>query len=82
MYKPQEYNDWTHKSYPKRVLIGIDQLFNALLGGNPDMTMSGRMGKRIIKGDATKVEIMLCRLLSVVFFDPKHCVTSIELDEV
>ena len=81
MVDPQEYNDWTHKSYPRRVLIGIDQLFNALLGGNPDETISGRIGKRIQAGSASKIEVMLCKLLSIVLFDPKHCVTSIELDE-
>jgi len=31
-------------SYLKRVLIAIDQLGNAIAGGNPDATISGRIG--------------------------------------
>ena len=80
-YQPQQYNDWTKKSYLKRVLIAIDQLFNALFGGNPDMSMSGRIGYRIYKGKATWIETKICRFLSWLFVDPKHCLTSVELDE-
>lgn len=31
-------------SYLKRVLIAVDQLGNAIAGGNPDATISGRIG--------------------------------------
>ena len=33
-----------YKNYPVAVLIGIDQLGNALTGGNPDSTVSARVG--------------------------------------
>jgi hypothetical protein len=39
------------KRYIWNLLISIDQLFNVLLGGDPDETMSSRMGKRVRKGD-------------------------------
>jgi len=79
--KPQVRNDWESKPYWKRVLIGVDQLFNAILMGNPDETMSGRMGERIYTGKATKAEIILCKILSVVMFENKHCLSSMEIDE-
>lgn len=37
--------------YIWNLLIAIDQLFNTILGGDPDETMSSRMGKAIIKRD-------------------------------
>jgi hypothetical protein len=70
------------KKYFYNLGVGVDQLFNAILGGNPDQTVSGRLGKRIQEGKATKFEIVLCRILS--FLDPytnRHCVDSIDIDE-
>jgi len=70
------------KSYLFNLLIAIDQLFNALLGGNPDQTLSGRMGRRIQQGRATKLEVWLCKILSKI--DPytdRHCIESIDKDE-
>lgn len=32
--------------YAKNILIGIDQLINTICGGNPDETISSRVGKR------------------------------------
>lgn len=32
--------------YPVAVLIGIDQLANAVFGGNPDETISSRIGRK------------------------------------
>jgi len=61
-------------------LIGLDQLVNALLGGNPDLTISGRIGYRIATNQATKPEKALCWVLRK--FENKHCLKSIELDEI
>lgn len=33
------------KKYLKNILISIDQLANTLFGGDPDMTISGRLGR-------------------------------------
>lgn len=66
-----------------RSAIGIDQAANALLGGNEDQTMSGRMGYRIKTGKASKFELWLCKQLSKI--DPyttSHCEESIEYDEL
>lgn len=65
------------KKYIWNLLISIDQFFNAVFGGDPDETISSRMGKRARKGD--KLGIMVCRVLN--FFDKGHCEKSIESDE-
>lgn len=66
------------KQYFWNILISLDQTANTVLGGNPDETMSSRMGKHIKKN-----ECALCKV--VCFFltklDPNHCINSIEEDE-
>jgi hypothetical protein len=62
------------------ILIGVDQLANAILGGDPDETLSSRMGKKIAKGAETNnVYWLICWLLDKI--DPDHCQKSIEKDE-
>ncbi|RMG30244.1 MAG: hypothetical protein D6721_04350, partial [Gammaproteobacteria bacterium] len=57
-------------------LVGIDQLANAVIGGDPDETISSRIGKR--RGRC-KLCAALCWLLDKI--DPRHCARSIEADE-
>lgn len=63
------------KRYILYVLIAIDQLINAMLGGYPDETLSSRMGKR----PDCPVCRFICKLLDIV--DKDHCQKSIEWDE-
>jgi hypothetical protein len=65
------------KRYIWNVLISLDQLANTLLMGDPDETLSSRMGKRARQGD--RFAVCFCRVLDVV--DPNHCEKSIEYDE-
>lgn len=65
------------KRYVWNVLISLDQLLNTVLGGDPDETLSSRMGKRARKGD--KLGRYFCAVLDV--FDKNHCEKSIERDE-
>ena len=58
--------------YIKNILIAIDQLFNALLFGDPDETISSRLGKYYKNSWAYRV---LNRL------EQNHCEKSIENDE-
>jgi len=69
------------KSYVFRLLIAIDQLFNTLLGGRPDHTISGRVGyhAQLNKTWAIWLEIVIN---SIFFWDDDHCQSSIEWDEV
>lgn len=58
-------------------LIALDQLANTLLGGDPDETMSSRMGKLVAKR-----KCILCRVICNVLdrFQINHCQRSIEED--
>lgn len=68
------------KLYFFNILIGLDQLANSMLGGNPDVTISGRMGYAIKNGKC-KLCTPFCKVLDFVFRQKKHCESAIELDE-
>lgn len=65
--------------YMWNVLIAIDQLCNAILLGDPDETMSSRMGKHLAAHDKCPVCNFLCKLLN--YIQPNHCIKAIESDE-
>jgi hypothetical protein len=52
-------------SYLNNVLIGLDQLGNAILGGSPDETISARAYR--------KHWPIRMRLINWLFQDPNHC---------
>lgn len=58
--------------YLKNILISLDQFLNTLAGGDPDETISSRVGK-YYKGS------MLYEILNAIQKD--HCEDSIEADE-
>lgn len=66
------------KKYIWNLLIAIDQLFNTIFAGDPDETVSSRMGKHIAKHDCPFC-IFMCGLLNLIQKD--HCIKSIEKDE-
>jgi hypothetical protein len=67
-------------TYLWNVLIAIDQLFNALTGGDPDETVSSRMGRwSQLGGWRAIVAKPICWLTSL--FDKDHCPEAIEADE-
>ena len=57
-------------------LIGFDQLASSMTGGDPDETISSRMGK---SRDGCLLCAGLCWLLHLL--DPGHCERAIEQDE-
>jgi hypothetical protein len=67
------------KKYIWNILISFDQFCNTLLGGDPDETISSRMGKHLAKHDKCPFCNMLCRFLNL--FQKDHCIKSIEEDE-
>ena len=70
------------RRYCLNVLISIDQLFNALMGGDPDETISSRFGKWLYLPKTTwkwKISYAVCRVLHVL--DKNHREKSIEHDE-
>lgn len=68
----------TFRRYCWNLLVSIDQLLNALLGGDPDETISSRMGKYVRRGRGW-IPCQLCKLLNLLHKD--HCLQSIEDDE-
>jgi hypothetical protein len=67
------------KKYLFNIAIALDQLVNTILLGDPDETMSSRMGKHLVKHDNCPFCNWLCGLLNKI--QPNHCVRSIEEDE-
>lgn len=66
------------KKYAWNLLIALDQLVNSLCAGDPDETLSSRMGKYVQRGRGW-IPCQLCKLLSL--FDENHCIKNIETDE-
>ncbi len=58
------------KRYLWNALVAFDQFINALTGGDPDMTLSGRMGRAVAAGRC-KLCRVVCWLLDKV--DSDHC---------
>ena len=64
-------------SYVKNVLIGFDQLLNAIFKGMPDETLSSRAWRHHEKDDYK----WPCRVIdSLLWFDKDHCRTSYEAE--
>jgi hypothetical protein len=64
-------------TWVKKVLIGLDQLVNAILEGDPDETISSRAFKAKLEGKWWG--FVLCKILNVI--DTGHCEESVEWDE-
>ena len=69
--------------YSLTLALSIDQLANASIHGNEDLTISGRLGYHIyiLKTEA-KILVFLCRILSLLFRQKKHCYDAIEYDRI
>ena len=67
------------KKYFWNLLIAVDQLVNTIFGGDPDETISSRLGKEVVRHPNNKFASTLCWFLSKI--DPDHCKKSIEDDE-
>jgi len=68
-------------AYLKNIGIAIDQMFNALFAGDPDETLSSRMGKAI-REDRCRICRPICKLLNWLDHRPgRHCLMAIEEDE-
>jgi hypothetical protein len=65
------------RSWITNVLVAADQLVNAVLGGDPDETISSRAAKAARRGH--RWGCVLCRALDALQRD--HCERVIETDE-
>lgn len=66
------------KQYLINIAISLDQLLNTLCAGNPDETLSSRMGKYVYRGRGV-IPCVICKFLDL--FEKDHCKKSIEWDE-
>ena len=70
------------RRYLWNILLAFDQLFNAILGGDPDETLSSRFGKWLLLPKKTwryKIAYLVCRMLHLL--DRHHCEESIDPTE-
>ncbi len=58
------------KTYLVNLLVAGNRLVNTALAGNPNMTVSGRMGRSVERGEC-RLCGALCKLLHLV--DKDHC---------
>ena len=65
------------KDYGYHFMIAVDQLFNAILGGAADETLSSRVyrGAKLAKNPKKRYRV-LYRLINALFFDANHCQTA------
>ena len=72
-----------NKDYALNVWIGIDQLGAALLGRNPDVTISSDVGYHAERGN--KTALILEKVINAIFYhvagEQNHCRNAIERDE-
>jgi hypothetical protein len=71
------------RKYWINLLLGIDQFFNVLFGGDPDETMSSRLGKSLDDKSNPWIARTMTKACSWVLnkIDPNHCRDAIEKDE-
>ena len=66
--------------YTLNVLIATDRLFNALLGGSHNKTISQRMGLwRLMGGWRATAARPMCWVLDIIH--PDHCIDCLENDD-
>lgn len=75
-------------SYARNVLVGLDQLGNALLGGDPDETLSSRLHRARLGEFGPRVRVLSAPVrwlvdatARIVFRQTRHCEASFEPDE-
>ena len=71
------------RKYRYNLWISQDQLVNAIHGGNPDVTVSSRIGFMALKG--SKTAAAMARVVDLLFYiaigQEDHFFSSIEWDE-
>lgn len=71
-------------SYIKNILISIDQFINTIFGGDPDETISSRLGKWHQTGlNTTGIRKIVYKIVNFIveLFEQDHFKKSIEEDE-
>lgn len=63
--------------YVFNILLSFDRFVNAILGGDPEMTLSGRMGRTIREGHCVLCK-GICKILN--YFDKNHCLKQSNIE--
>ena len=67
------------KTWGYHVLVAIDQLFNALIGGAADETLSSRTYRGAVLAQYPRKRWRIWyRVINALFFDANHCKTAYE----
>jgi hypothetical protein len=71
------------KKWTLNVLISLDQLLNTVFGGDPDETISSRLGKLKVRHGIIPWYRPLAKTLDYLLdaVDENHCIDAIERDE-
>ncbi len=71
------------RRYLGNLLIAVDQGGNAFTGGNPDETISSRVGRSALRGEwrGLVCEHIINLMFLVLLGQRDHCRASIEWDE-
>lgn len=67
-------------SYVLNVLIAIDCLASAILGGQPGQTLSGRAGSAYLEGKLRGK--IFAPIINFIMMNPNHCVQAVEDDKL
>ncbi len=67
------------KQYLRNLLYVLDLMLNTIFLGDPEETISSRIGKKRARGKGCKVCVWLCWLLDKI--DPRHCKDAINLEQ-
>lgn len=72
------------RRYLLNLAVAADQGWNAILGGNPDETISSRVGRAALNDRpfAAEMEWLIDALFRLLGAAPGHCRRHIEWDEV
>lgn len=72
----------TMRHYSMRVLVGIDQSWNAALRGEEDETVSSRLGRAMVSGRPKWGAKMFAYFVDFIFYitvrDKNHCISNID----
>jgi hypothetical protein len=69
------------RQYGINIWLAIDMVLNAMTGGSPTETMSGRMGRAIVqgrKGFSGWLSRTICKGLNLL--DKNHCIDTYEAE--
>lgn len=71
------------RAYIFNILVGLDLLANAIIGGDPGETISSRAGKGKLKGQPVHTFLagVIDILFEMLFSQENHCVNAIQHDE-